>query len=113
VITEADRPIGAPVLPESRRDRVSVWVAEHPWAVPAFRLVGGLTLVVVVALVFRADFPWDKIVAFVVGSVLGDAIGEREKERGDTFRESSAESAYVDQRAATQSDSRYFRPPHM
>jgi hypothetical protein len=119
VVAEEDRPIGAPVLPESGRDRLSVWVAEHPWAVPALRLAGGLTLVAVVALVFRADFPWDNVVAFVVGVVLGDIVGEREKERGDTVLEGRMESLpsefadVVRQPPADPAEGRYFRPRHM
>jgi hypothetical protein len=118
MLPEDDRPIGAPILAERRRDRLSVWVAEHRWAVPSFRLAGGLSLVAVTALVFRAGLPWDKVVAFVVGAALGGGVAEREKERGDALRRPPDSlprefTEYFAQPPATESDGRYYRPRHM
>jgi hypothetical protein len=118
MFAEDDRPIGAPVLPERRRDRLSVWVAEHRWAVPLIRLAGGLCLVAVAALVFRADLAWDEVVAFVVGAALGGEVAEREKERGDVLRTPPdllphEFAEYFPQPPAPESDGRYFRPRHM
>jgi hypothetical protein len=118
MLTEDERPIGAPILAESRRDRLSVWVAEHRLALPLIRLAVGLILLAAVALVFRADFPWAKVVAFIVGTVLGDKVGEREKERGDTLLTppDSLPKEFADafdQPPATRSDGRYIRPSHM
>ena len=118
MFAEDDRPIGAPVLAENRRDRLSVWVAEHRWAVPLIRLAAGLSLVAVTALVFRADLPWDKVIAFVTGAALAGQVAEREKERGDTLRTPPdllphEFAEYFPQPPATESDSRYVRPRHM
>jgi hypothetical protein len=66
---------------------LSVWIAEHRWVVVVIRLVGGLSLVAVAALAFGRGFPWARVIAFVVGAVLGDQAGEREGRRGDTLLE--------------------------
>jgi hypothetical protein len=118
MLTEDDRPIGAPVLVQRRRDRMCVWVAEHRWAVPLLRLAGGLSVLAVVAFVVRADLPWHSVVAFLVGLVLADTVGERAKERGDTLRAPPDSlprefAEYFDQPPATESDGRYIRPRHM
>jgi hypothetical protein len=118
MIADDDKPIGAPVLPESRRDRLSVWVAEHRWAVLVIRLAGGLILVIVVALVFRTDFAWGTVIAFVVGAVLGGRVGETEKERGDTLLGASESlprefGDHFPPPPATGSEGRYARPRHM
>jgi hypothetical protein len=117
MLVEDDRPIGAPVLAQRRRDRLSVWVAEHPWAVRVARLVGGLTLVAVVALVFRADLPWANVVLFVIGAVVADKVAEHEKDRGDALRVPADllphEFAEHFPEPAAESDGRYMRPRHM
>jgi hypothetical protein len=118
MVAEDDRPIGAPVLPVSRRDRLSVWVAAHRWAVPIIRLAAGLIPVAVLALVFGADFPLAKVIAFVICAVLGDKIGEREKERGDALRDFPVPpdslpgefAEYFHQPPDPRSDGRYIRP---
>jgi hypothetical protein len=92
VIAEDDRPIGAPVLPERRRDRFSVYVAEHGWAVPVIRVAAGLCLASIVWLVFDSDWALDKLLAFVVGSGLGHIFGESEAERGETLGGGGPES---------------------
>jgi hypothetical protein len=87
MVVEGDTPLGAPALPESGRDRLSVWVAQHRWAVPALRIVVGLGLFAASALLFGTHLPVVKVVAFVVGTSLGGKAGEREKERGDRILE--------------------------
>lgn len=118
MLAEDDRPIGAPVLAQRRRDRLSVWVAEHPWAVRVARLVGALTLVAVVALAFRADLPWARVVVFVIGAAMADKVVTHEKDRGDALRvppdllpHEFAE--HFNQPPAPESDGRYMRPRHM
>jgi hypothetical protein len=66
---------------------LSVWVAQHRWAVPALRIVVGLGLLAVSVLVFGTHLHVVKLVAFVVGTALGGRAGEREKERGDGILE--------------------------
>jgi hypothetical protein len=78
-----DIPVGAPVLPQSGRDRLSVWVAKHRWAVRLMRVAVGLSLYAVSALVFGAHVGVGKVMSFVVGAALGGRAGEREKDRGD------------------------------
>jgi hypothetical protein len=95
MVAEDDSPVGAPVLPESGRDRLSVWVAEHGWAVPIMRLVVGLSLVAVSALVFGTHLPWGKVVVFVIGARLGGEAGEREKQRGDRLLETLLSGGHV------------------
>jgi hypothetical protein len=85
MVTDDDKPIGAPVLPESRRDRVSVWIAEHSWVLPIIRIAGGLGLVAVAVLGFGVHYPLAKLALFVIGALSGGEAGEREKERGDTL----------------------------
>jgi hypothetical protein len=75
------------VLPASGRDRLSIWVAEHRWAVPLMRLAVGLGLVGVSVLVFGADLGVAKVIGVVVGAAFGGKAGEREKERGDRLLE--------------------------
>ena len=87
MVTDDDKPLGAPVLPESRRDRIAVWIAEHRWAVPVIRIAGGLVLVAVAVLAFGVLYPVTKLVAFVIGAATSGLAGEREKERGDTLLE--------------------------
>jgi hypothetical protein len=87
MVAEDDRPIGAPVLAASRRDRLSVWIAEHPWAAPVIRIAGGLALVAVAVLAFGALYPVSKLVAFVIGAAAGGRAGHQEQERGETFLE--------------------------
>jgi hypothetical protein len=87
MVAEDDRPVGAPVLPESGRDRLSVWVAEHGWAVGIMRLVVGLSLVGVSALVFGTHVGVGKLVSFAIGAAMGGEAGEREKKRGDRLIE--------------------------
>jgi hypothetical protein len=66
---------------------LSVWVAQHRWAVPALRIVVGLGLVAVSVLLFGTHLHVVKLVAFVVGTALGGKAGESEKERGDNILE--------------------------
>ena len=118
MLAEDDRPIGAPILAERRRDRLSVWFAEHRWAVPVIRLAGGLSLVAVTALVFHADLPWDKVVAFVVGAALCGEVAEHERERGDALSAPPdlLPHEFADHFArppAAETDGRYLRPRHM
>jgi hypothetical protein len=87
MVADEDTPIGAPILPESRRDRLSVWIAEHPWVVPIIRLAGGLGLVAVAVLVLGVHLPLAKVIAFVIGVATGGHAGEHEKERGETLLE--------------------------
>jgi hypothetical protein len=123
MVAEDDRPIGAPVLPATRRDRFSVWVAEHPWAVPVIRLVAGLGLVAVAWLVFGSEVPLAKVIAFVVGVATGGGAAEHEKERGETLLEAllsggdlpappeslpSEFAEYFHQPPDPRSDGRYF-----
>ena len=82
-----DKPIGAPVLPESRRDRISVWIAEHRWAVPIIRVVGGLALVAVAVFAFGVVYPVSKLVVFVIGAATSGRAGRHERDRGDTLLE--------------------------
>jgi hypothetical protein len=122
---EEERPIGSPILPESRRDWLSVWVAQHRWAVSIARVVSGLTFLVVMTLVFGADFHVGQLIAFVVGAALGGQAGERETERGDRVIEvllslgdlpappesvPSEFSEYFHQPADPRTDARFFRP---
>jgi hypothetical protein len=86
-----EKPIGAPVLPERRRDRVAVWMAEHRWAVPVIRIVGGLALVAVAVLCFGFVYPLSKLIAFVIGAATSGHAAEREQERGDTLLEALLE----------------------
>ena len=123
MITEDDRPIGAPVLRQTRRDRLSIWIAEHRWAVPVIRLVGGLSLTGVAILAFGTPFHVGKLIVFVIGVALGGRAREREKERGDTLLDAlrtggdmpapptslpSEFDAYFHQSPDPRSDDRYF-----
>ena len=112
--SQDDRPIGAPVLAERRRDRLSIWIAKHGWAVPLIRFAGGVTLFAAVALVFDADWAWGKVVGFVIGAVVGDRVGEHEKERGERLGAPpdalpSEFKQYFPVPPATESESRYLR----
>jgi hypothetical protein len=66
---------------------LSIWVAEHRWAVPILRLAVGLGLVGVSVLVLGADLGVARIIGVVVGAALGGKAGEREKGRGDRILE--------------------------
>jgi hypothetical protein len=125
MVAEEERPIGSPILPERRRDRLSVWVAEHRWTVSIVRVVSGLTLVVVMTFVFGVDYHAGQLIAFVVGAALGGQAGERETERGDRVIEillslgdlpappesvPSEFSEYFRQPADPRTDARFFRP---
>jgi hypothetical protein len=112
--TRDDRPIGAPILAERRRDRLSIWIAKHRWAVPLIRLAGGVTFLATVALVFDPSWAWDKVAAFVAGAIVGDTVGEHEKERGDRLGAPpdslpSEFKEYFKVPPATESDGRYLR----
>jgi hypothetical protein len=124
VVAGEDRPIGSPVL-ASRRDRFSVWVAEHRWAVSLIRVAAGLGLVGVMTLVAGAHFHLGQVIAFVIGAGLGGEAGEREKERGDSVIETLFSvldlpappeslpkefAGYFHQPPDPRMDGRYFRP---
>jgi hypothetical protein len=95
MVVEGETPLGAPAVPEGGRDRLSVWVARHGWAVPALRIVVGLGLFAASALLFGTHLPVVKVVAFVVGTSLGGKAGEREKERGDSILETVFAGGYL------------------
>jgi hypothetical protein len=105
MIADDDTPIGAPALPPTRRDRLSIWIADHSGASALIRVAIGLTLVAVTALVFRADMHWDKLIAFVVGVALGNTIVEHERERAESLPGDRLHGPPV--RAV---DSRHYRP---
>jgi hypothetical protein len=87
MVRDDDKPIGAPVLAETRRDGISVWIAEHRWAVPIIRIVGGLGVLAVAVLGFGVVYPVSKLVAFVIGAATSGLAGRHERERGDTLLE--------------------------
>jgi hypothetical protein len=70
-----------------RRIRIAIWIAEHRWAVPVIRVVGGLALVAVAVVCLGAAYPLTKLVLFALGTATSGRAGEREKERGDTLME--------------------------
>lgn len=83
--TDDEKPIGAPVLRPTRRDRIAVWIANHPWAVPAIRITGGLGLMAIAVFGFGVHYPLAKLVVFVIGAAGGGGAGKHERERGDTI----------------------------
>jgi hypothetical protein len=85
MITDDEKPIGAPVLRQTTRDRIAVWIAEHPWAVPAIRITGGLGLAAIAVFCFGVHYPLTKLVFFVIGAAGGGGAGKHERERGDTI----------------------------
>lgn len=77
-----EKPIGAPRLPTTRRDRFGVWLHEHQWAQAGLRIAGGLVALGVAVLVFGSDVDWVKLVIFIVGAAFAGEASDREERRG-------------------------------